>query len=152
MHFVALLERRNGSVMAQMTAAADYIFDKWVAHEYHKVGLPTWGRSKSEVDAFITDISIVLKEHSVAPPFFTASMSDSDTVEKMIRAAAEAERTGGSREDQITVAARVVTDRWAVLPSAEQDRLWEQDFEDVMRAASAATNRLRALTAKPTSN
>ncbi len=151
MHFVALLERRNGGSTAQVTAAADYIFDKWVAHEYHKVGLPTWGRSKSEVDAFISEVKAVLKERQIAPPFFAAFLDDPAAIEKMMRGVTDAEHAGASRDDQVKVAAQVVTDRWTVLPSEERDRLWQQDFADLMRAASEATKRLGLLASKPTS-
>lgn len=151
MHLVALLERRNGGLTAQVTAAADYVWDKWVAQELHRVGLPTWGRNKSEVDAFITEVGVVLKDRSIAPPFFRAVMDEPDSIEKLMQEVIKAERGGASRENQVMVAAQVVTDRWVVLPKEEQDRLWHQDFQDVLRAASDATKRLRALTSKPTS-
>lgn len=150
MHFVALLERRNGGFTAQVTAAADYVFDKWVAHEYRKVGLPTWGRSRSDVDKFVTDVSVASKERSVAPPFFKSLMEDPGAIEKMMRAVAESEGEGASRADQVQVAAQIVTEHWADLPKEEQDRLWRQDFKDVLREASEATRSLRALTSKPT--
>lgn len=151
MHFVALLERRNASTSAQATAAADYIFDKWVAHEYHKVGLPTWGRDKSELSAFINEVKTDLKERKVAPPFFVAFLDDSAAIEAMMRAVTDAEHSGSSRADQVAAAAQVVTDRWISLPKEEQDRLWSQDFSNIMREASEATQRLRALAAKPSS-
>lgn len=151
MHLVALLERRNGGFKAQVNAAADYVFDKWVTQEYHKVGLPTWGRSKPDVDKFVTDVSVALKTRSVAPPFFKAQMEDTGAIEEMMGAVTEAERVGASREDQVVVAAEIITDHWEALPQEDQDRLWAQDFKDVMRAASEATKNLRAMVAKSTS-
>lgn len=92
-----------------------------------------------------------LKERKVAPPFFVAFLDDSAAIEAMMRAVTDAEHSGSSRADQVAVAAQVVTDRWNSLPKEEQDRLWSEDFSNIMREASEATKRLMALAAKPSS-
>lgn len=144
LHLVTLVERRKGGMTAQFSAAADYIWDKWVTQELRRVGLPTWAHNKAEVDAFIAEVGAILKDRSIAPSFSKAFMAASDNVEKMMQEVTKAEEEGGSREDQVMVAALLVIDRWERLPSEEQDSLWVRTISDAMEE-------IKALVSKPIS-
>lgn len=135
MHLVALLERRKGGLSAQVTAAADFIWDKWVAQELHRVGLPTWGRSKEDVDRFVKDMYALVEERSIPPTFFTALMANPDAIAELMRCVVTAERQGASLAGQKAAAGQFVFDRWLVLPEDQKKPFMDDYLKDLIGSA-----------------
>lgn len=135
LHFVTLLERRKGGWSAQVIAAADYIFDKWVAQECHRVGMPTWGLSKPNVDRFIEQMYQLVEERSIPPTFFTALMADSDAIGELMERVVLSEREGASLAEQRAAAGQFVFDRWLVLPSEQQKPFMDAYLKNLIGSA-----------------
>jgi len=135
MHLVALLERRNGGLPAQVTVAADYVWDKWVTEELHRVGLPTWGRHTEDVDRFVEDMYALVEERSIPPTFFTGLMADPDAIAELMRYVVAAERRGASLDGQKATAGQFVFDRWLVLPEDQKKPFMDDYLKDLIGSA-----------------
>ncbi len=137
---------------AQLTAAADYIWDKWVIHEHHQLGIPTWVQNRAEVEKFMVRVNADTRERAIPDAFFRARIDERSTIEDLFRRVSDAEQRGASLDKQVIAAADVISDEWVLLNEADQKFFQKQDALETLRAGSDAIKKLREFGYRPPAN
>lgn len=97
--------------------------------------IPTWARSRPNVNAFVEAMYVLVEGRSVPPTFFTGMMEDPEVIAELMHYIALVEREGASMSDQRAAAAQFVFERWLVLPHDQQEPFMDSHIRKMMGSA-----------------